>query len=417
MLTARRQWLVAFLCVLFVAMDAGCGGSTPVGPPKARQAIAPAVNAGPLSAASAASIASGGFAGYALLTNGHVWAWGDDLEGQIGAGGAWGLSTVPIEVPGLSNIVAIAAGANTGYALQRGGAVFAWGDDSQDELGDAGYTPRQKPQRIRVPGAIVAIAAGGFSAYALTRDGTVWAWGDDSVGQLGTAGPENARGIPGRVQGLSGVVAIAAGAGNGYALRRNGTVWAWGDASLGQLGTGGCRAWEASVPRDPRCPGPGVPVEIRGLSGASAIAAGADTGYALRPDGTVWAWGDDSFGALGRRISGRFADQPTPVRGLEHVVAIAAGSYSAYAVLRDGSVRAWGRGVDGELGDGHTTDRAVPTRVLAHAAVIRVKGGGAMAYALDRQGRIWAWGSGFYGQLGNGERVSHDEPIRVWKLP
>jgi alpha-tubulin suppressor-like RCC1 family protein len=409
---------VALVCVVSGALDAGCGGSSPRagGSREVRQALAPAVRAGSRPAGSVVNVASGGFAGYALLTNGHVWAWGDDLEGQIGDGGAWNLSTTPIEIPGLSSIVAVAAGANTAYALQSGGAVLAWGDNSQDEVGDAGYSRQQKPQRIHAPGGVVAIAAGGWSAYALTRNGTVWAWGDDALGQLGTAGPLP-RAIPGRVRHLSGVIAIAAGEGDGYALRRDGTVWAWGDASLGQLGTQGCATSQSAERRNRRCPLAGAPVEIQGLRGVTAIAAGADTAYAVRRDGSVWAWGDDGFGALGSRTRAQFVDQPTRVRGLTHVVAIAAGSNTAYAVERDGSVWAWGRGIDGELGDGDATNRAVPTRVLTHAPVTKVEGGGAMAYALDRQGQIWAWGSGLYGQLGNGYLVSLDEPTRVLKLP
>jgi len=416
--TARRLSFAALLCVVFGALDAGCGGSSrrAGGSPEARQPFAQAVRAGSRSAASVASIASGGFAGYALLTSGHVWAWGDDLEGQIGDGGAWNLSTTPIEVPGLSSIIAVAAGANTAYALQSGGAVLAWGDNSQDELGDGAYSRRQQPQRIRAPGGVMAIAAGGWSAYALTRDGTVWAWGDDGLGQLGSAGPLP-RAIPRRIQHLSGVIAIAAGEGNGYALRRDGTVWAWGDTSMGQLGTRHCAASQSPERDNQRCPLAGAPVEIQGLGDVTAIAAGADTAYALRRDGSVWAWGDDSFGALGTHNRREFAAQPARVRGLAHVVAIAAGSYTAYAVLRAGSVWAWGRGIDGELGDGNTTDRAVPTRVLTRTPVIQVQGGGAMAYALDRHGQVWAWGSGFYGQLGNGYRVSLDEPTRVLTLP
>jgi hypothetical protein len=408
--TATRRSLVVFVGVMFGAFGAGCGGSSrhAGSAPAARQVLAPPV--------AVAGIASGGFAGYALLTSGHVWAWGDDLEGQIGDGGAWNISAAPIEISGLSRIVAIAAGANTAYAVQSGGAVLAWGDNSQDELGAAAYSRREKPQRIHAPGGIVAIAAGGWSAYVLRRDGTVWAWGDDGLGQLGTAGPLP-RATPGRVQHLRGVIAIAAGEGDGYALRRDGTVWAWGDASLGQLGTRRCGPEPSAKRGDRECPPPGVPVEIQGLLGAIAIAAGADTGYALRRDGSVWAWGDDSFGALGSPIGKQFAEQPTRVRGLADVVAIAAGSDTAYAVLRDGSVWAWGRGIDGELGDGDTTNRAVPTRVLTRAPVRQVEGGGAMAYALDRHGHVWAWGSGLYGQLGNGYLVSLDEPTRVLKVP
>jgi len=359
-----------------------------------------------------ATIAGGGFAGYEVLTNGRVWAWGDDLEGQIGSAGGWQWSSTPVAVPGLADIVAVAGGANTAYALERGGAVWAWGDDGQDELGDAGYSPRETPVRVRVPSGIIAVAAGTFTAYALRRDGTVWAWGSDSWGQLGTAGAQVTRGTPRPVQRLAGIVAVAAGAGDGYALRRDGTVWAWGDGTLGQLGDG-CTASQVAAHRGSPCPAASVPVKVRGLSGVTAIAAGAFTAYALRRYGTVWAWGDDSFGALGSRVRRSFAGEPVRVSGLEHVVAIAAGSYSAYALLRDGTVSAWGRGVDGELGDGSAANRAVPTQVLKLTGVVKVAGGGGMAYALDWRGKLWAWGSGLYGQLGNGYLQSLDEPTPV----
>ncbi|HTX11400.1 MAG TPA: hypothetical protein VME22_22455 [Solirubrobacteraceae bacterium] len=364
-LAATRRSLLVLVCVALGALAAGCGGSSrrTGGYSVLRPARAPAVRAGSRSTPSVASIASGGFAGYALLTNGHVWAWGDDLEGQIGDGGAWDLSTTPVAIAGLSRIVAIAAGANTAYALQSGGVV--------------------------------------------------WAWGDDALGQLGSAGPLP-RATPGPVRHLSGVMGIAAGEGNGYALRRDGTVWAWGDPSLGQLGAEPCGAPGSAAGR---CQPSSMPVQVQGLGGVTAIAAGADTVYALRRDGSVWAWGDDGFGALGTHTRRQFVDRPTRVRGLAHVVAIAAGSATAYALLSDGSVWAWGRGIDGELGDGEPANRSVPTRVLTRSPVVQVGGGGAMAYALDRQGRIWAWGSGLYGQLGNGYLVSLDEPTRVLTLP
>ena len=359
-----------------------------------------------------ATIAGGGFAGYESLTNGRVRAWGDDLEGQIGSGGAWLWSSTPVAVPGLADVVAVAGGENTVYALERGGAVWAWGDNAQDELGDGGYSRRETPVRVRVPSAITAIAAGAFSAYALRRDGTVWAWGSNAWGQLGTAGAQVARGTPRPVQRLAGVVEIAASAGDGYALRRDGTVWAWGDGSQGQLGSG-CAASQAAANGGASCPATSAPVKVRGLSGVTAIAAGAFTAYALRRDGTVWAWGGGSFGALGSRVGRSFAGEPVRVSGLEHVVAIAAGSYSAYAVLRDGTVRSWGRGVDGELGDGSATNSATPTQVLNLTGVVKVVGGGGTAYALDRNRRLWAWGSGLYGQLGNGYRQNLDEPTPV----
>jgi alpha-tubulin suppressor-like RCC1 family protein len=154
-------------------------------------------------------------------------------------------------------------------------------------------------------------------------------------------------------------------------------------------------------------------VKVRGLRDVVAIAAGAFTAYALRSDGSVWAWGDGSFGALGSRVVRSMAGDPVRVSGLEHVVAISAGSYSGYALLRDGTVWAWGRGVDGELGNGSGSNRVVPTQVLKLTSVVKVVGGGDMAYALDERGQLWAWGSDVYGQLGDGHLLDRNEPTPV----
>jgi alpha-tubulin suppressor-like RCC1 family protein len=342
-----------------------------------------------------------------------VWAWGDNLEHQLGRRAQpLPFSTTAIAVPGIANVVAVAGGANAAYALERAGTVWAWGDDSEHELGDSGESPRQRPVRVRTPAGVVAIAAGMFAAYALRRDGTVWAWGENAVGQLGIPGSDAATGTPRRVQRLIGIVAIAAGAGDGYALARDGTVWAWGDGSLGQLGTAACTASQAASSRS-RCPRPGVPLRVRGLAAVTAIAAGANTVYALRQDGTVWAWGDGTFGALGPGTTRAAASSPVRVVGLSRVQTIGAGSASAYAVGHDGRVWAWGRGIDGELGDGSFADSAAPRLVVGLTEAIQVAGGGAMAYALDRRGRLWAWGGGLYGQLGNSQRLDVDVPTQV----
>jgi len=363
-----------------------------------------------------AAIAGGGFAGYELLSDGHVWAWGDDLEGQIGPGGHWQFSSTPVAVPGLRHIVAVTSGENTAYALARNGGVWAWGSNGQDELGNHVWASREIPVRVRLPGGITSIAAGAFTAYALRRDGTLWAWGDDAWGQLGTEGADVTTGTPRRVKRLADVVAVAAGDGNAYALRRNGTVWAWGDGSSGQLGDR-CTAPQGSGTGGAVCPEKRVPVKVRTLSDVVAIASGAFTAYALRRDGTVWAWGDDDSDEVGSRTRVPYVPEPVRVGGLAHVVAITAGAYSAYALLRDGTVRSWGRGVEGELGDGSIANRAVPTQVANLAGVVKISGGGESAYALDRQGRLWAWGAGAYGQLGNGYRLSLDEPTRVRTVP
>ena len=148
-------------------------------------------------------------------------------------------------------------------------------------------------------------------------DGTVWAWGVGTVGQLGNGGTANSP-VPVQVSGLTGVTAIS----GSYALRSDGTVWAWGSNTQGQLGNG--TTGNNST----------VPVKVSGLTGVTAIAGVLDggSGYALRSDGTVWAWGPNFFGELGNGTTTQ-STVPVKVSGLTGVAAIAGGDGTGYALV------------------------------------------------------------------------------------
>src|SRR5262249_37404323 len=154
---------------------------------------------------------------------------------------------------------------------------------------------------------VASVSAGEEFSLALLENGTVMAWGKDFRGQLGNGatGLSGSSDVPVPVVGLSEVVAVSAGAGFSLALLKNGTVVAWGSNEAGQLGDG---AEGPGTESD-------VPVAVTGLSEVVAIAAGTSFGLAVRRNGTVMAWGQNAHGQLGDGAEGfaSSSDVPVPV--------------------------------------------------------------------------------------------------------
>lgn len=295
--------------------------------------------------------------GLALSSDGSVWAWGNNDRGQLGVDpGATPSSRTPVRVSDVGGAIAVGTGVNFGLAVLSDGTVRAWGDNGSGQLGANPTVTPTSYLPIPVSGITGAIAvdAGDGHSLALLSDGTVRAWGDNRAGQLGmdpAATPTSY--TPIRVSGLSDVVAVAAGFAHSIALRSDGTVWAWGGNDSGALGldpTVVSMSW--------------TPVCVSGLTGVVAVAANGENGLALRSDGTVWVWGWNGGGQLGV-APGAPAYSPTPLRisGLSDVAAIAAGAGEGYALRSDGTVWAWGLNNVGQLGNGKTTDSWKPVQV------------------------------------------------------
>jgi alpha-tubulin suppressor-like RCC1 family protein len=329
-------------------------------------------------------VAGGGWGGsaYALLEDGTVRAWGDNGSGQLGNG--WTAnnngsgSSVPVPVVGLTGVTAIAAGSFNVFALKSDGTVWGWGSS---RLGNGTYDSSSVPVRVAGLTGVVAIASGNQATYAVKSDGTVWAWGWNGSGELGIGTPEESVLSPVRIPSLSGVVAVGAGTLNGYAVKSDGTLWAWGNNSYGQLGNGqGCDP-DPNVRCESR-----VPVQVPGLTGITAVAAGYDSVYALRTDGTVAAWGRGHRGGLGDGVDheiGYVARIPVAVTGLTDVTAIANFEYGGYALRADGTVWAWGDNLYKSLGNEAVWDfTATPVRVPGLSGVSTIGSGSLAGYAV-----------------------------------
>lgn len=332
----------------------------------------------------AIQISGGGSHTLALRANGTVAAWGDNSYGQLG-NGTTDESLTPVPVSGLANVVEVDAGYEHSLALLANGTVMTWGENYYGQLGVGGNGSDGRPEScngrscskwpVQVPGlsGVVAIAAGGIFSLALQADGTVMAWGRDRYGQLGDGvGIESGcQCVDHAVQvpGVSGAMAISAGENWGMALLGNGTVTAWGQNSDGQLGNGST----IETPPACQCAGPGG---VSGLSGpVRQIAAGGYHGVALLGNGAPQAWGYDLEGELGTGApsTNDCACIPTAVSvvGLSGVQSIAAGEYHTLALLGDGSVRSWGYNDEGPSATGPKPTAAHRFRWLGWAARVK----------------------------------------------
>ena len=320
----------------------------------------------------ARAIAAGSEDGYAIGSDGNLYAWGGNGFGQLGNGTTTSQTTpVPVSLPAGVTPTAIAAGDFTVYAIGSDGNLYAWGDGGFGQLGNGTTTsPQTTPVPVSLPPGVkpTAIAAASDTGYAIGSDGNLYAWGLGGVGQLGNGTTTSLQTTPVTVSLPAGVnpTAIAAASdvfgGTGYAIGSDGRLYAWGDGGFGQLGNG---------TRPPQTTP--APVSLPAGVTPTAIAGGLWTGYAIGSDGNLYAWGDGTYGQLGNGTMTSPQTTPAPVSLPAGVkpTAIAAGLYTGYAIGSDGNLYAWGFGGVGALGNGTTTAaQTTPVAVSLPAGVV-----------------------------------------------
>jgi len=339
----------------------------------------------------------GSFHSCAIKSDGTVWCWGYNGEGELGDDTTTNRYT-PVQVVNLTNVVSVAAGCSHTCALKSDGTVWCWGYNGEGELGDNTTTDRYTPVQVVNLTNVVSVAAGCSHTCALKSDGTVWCWGYNGYGQLGDNTTTD-RYTPVQVVNLTNVVSVAAGDSHSCALKSDGTVWCWGFNSDGELGD------NTTTDRY-------TPVQVSRLTNVLSVAAGGRHTCALKSDGTVWCWGYNGYGQLG---DGTTTNRYTPVQvsGLTNVVSVAAGYYHTCALKSDGTVWCWGYNGYGQLGDNTTTDRYTPVQVVNLTNVVSVAAGNSHSCAIKSDGSAWCWGFNSDGELGDGTTTKRYTPVQV----
>jgi alpha-tubulin suppressor-like RCC1 family protein len=396
-----------------LASATGAGPRRMLRPAVAVAGAAAVIIAAAAAPAAAAPGARGTPAAAAVLAPAGLFAWGSAARGQLGNGVTGGLTSnqvgadTPVSITLPAGARQISSGGLNSAAVLANGTLATWGENVSGEIGDGTTTLRNTP--VVVPGlsGITQVAAG-FHMLALDSGGQVWSWGTNNSGELGngtTSQQSGSNPTPVPVPGLSGIVQIAGGQGDSFALQSNGTVWAWGYNVRGQLGDG------TTVNRD-------RPEQIPALFGIKKIVAGYSATYAIRADGSVLAWGDNAEGVLGTGTAGGFSATPAPVPGLAGVTQISASSDTGLAVAGPaGTVWAWGDNIHGQLGDGTTVPHYTPEQIGLSGAAQVGSGEWASAAVLS-SGSVLAWGLNVFGNLGTGtdDQNTHPSPVLVRTL-
>lgn len=341
----------------------------------------------------------------ALKSDGTVWAWGANHYGMLGDGTNTARTT-PVQVLGLTDITDIDAGEYHSIALKNDGTVWTWGYNSYGQIGDSSYSNRYTPAAVSGISTAQQISASRYSSHVRLANGTVWGWGRNNYGQLGnnsigtSTSPVQAIGLTDVAQIVDFNSAYTEHGSHMLAVKNDGTVWAWGRNEYGQLGVGYTSTYRAS------------PIQVKGIGGVGnlsnveSVYATSTTSFALHNDGTITSWGYNAYGNLGTNNSNHYSTAlyPTSVVGLTDAVStVLPSATSIYALLGNGTLMSWGYNGNGQLGDGTMSTRSAPVPVSGLGGITAI--GAAWegsAAALRNDGTIWVWGRGSNGQLGNG---------------
>lgn len=355
-----------------------------------------------------ASIAVGGLHSCLRKADGTLWCWGLNDVGQLGDGTTSGqqqcypmsCKPTPVKVDSLGGDVALVAlGGSHSCALKTDGTLWCWGDNDNGQLGDGTTAGKALPVQVTSLGGKVAeVALGSDHSCARQNDGTLWCWGLNGAGQLGdgtTSGQAcylsaACKPTPVQVKALGNTVtSVAVGGGHACARRSDGTLWCWGYNAAGQLGDG-----TTATPKP-------SPVQVAQL-GANVVevALGLYHSCARKADGTLWCWGSNDLGQSGTETS-----TPTKVASLSASVAsVALGAYHSCARKTDGTLWCWGWNESGQLGDGTSgaTPKSIPVQVSSLGGGVADVALGGHSCALKADGTLWCWGPNGSGQLGDG---------------
>jgi len=352
------------------------------------------------------SVKAGGVHTIAKKSDGTLWSWGWNIDGELGDG-TYTSQNTPLQISTSNVWQFISTGESQTQVIKSDGTLWAWGFNYEGVLGDGTNIDKNTPTQIGVDNNWQFISAGMSKTLGIKNNGTIWAWGNSS-GDFGN-GTDGYTPIPGETPTIPTQIgtdtnwqSCSAGRDFSVAIKTDGTLWSCGQNSKGQLGKGN---------NSDIFPANYFWNQIGSSNDWQTVSTGDYFTIALKSDGTLWAWGDNFYGQLGNSTNiNSYA--PIQIGTDTNWQSISTGYGSTLALKNDGTLWAWGTNYHGQLGIGTTQNKNFPIQVGTdnNWQSISIS---AHSVAVKTDGSLWSWGRNTYGQLGDGSNTTKLIPTLI----
>jgi alpha-tubulin suppressor-like RCC1 family protein len=332
-------------------------------------------------------------------SNGALWGWGYGAAGQLLTANE--TEPTPIQLGTATDWNSIRNGAANTFAIKSNGTLWGCGSNELGSLGINSSTQYLSTfQQITTATNWVKVAPSYFFTIALKADGTIWAWGQNDTYQLGNS-PATAQQLsPIQVGTATDWLEIATGTNRtAFAIKANGTIWGWGFNPSSIIVAGSSTNTVST------------PTQVGTATDWIKMSVGGQHILAQKQDGTLWSWGGGDMLGIGGTPSVTNVPQQITTDVWKY---FCAGNSTSFGIKSNGTLWAWGANINGQLGDGTSTNRLVPTQIGTDTNWDTVQARNfSTTMATKTDGTVWYWGTNYYGEFGNG--TSYD--LNYYNVP
>ncbi len=336
-----------------------------------------------------------------IKSDGTLWAWGRNDYGQLGDGTNTN-KNVPTQIGTDTDWYFAAGGDNHTMAIKTNGTLWAWGRNNFGQLGDGTIINKNTPILVNNDTDWKTISLDAEFTIVLKNDGTLWGWGKNNLKQLGNPNTSPIY-LPTQIGTDNDWKTIDTGFQRTVAVKNDSTFWGWGSGANGVFGNGSSTLTI------------NVPTQTLPDSDWQIVSMSNSTTLAIKTNGSLWGWGENSFGSVGNGTFNNAGPNyvPNPISSATNWVSVSMGRYASRAINNNGELFCWGYNSNGQVGDGTTVNRNVPTPVGVGNNWLATSGGEFYSVGLTTNRSLWAWGDNSYGQLGDGTFINRLTPTQI----